>query len=183
MDTSDTDAASRRDSEQSTIDQINAVMLAARAIVAITAQSVADLDDQVTLAQLRVLVMIASRGPQNLAAIAAGLRVHPSNATRVCDRLVVAGLLHRRDDPDDRRNLILRLTPEGRTLVDTMNQNRRAAIEGVLSRMPPSHRRGLAPKLRAFAEAAGELPDTGAWALGWTTEQPVQTAGTGGSAT
>ena len=180
MDTSDNGAVSRGDSEQSTADQVDAVMLAARAIVAITAKSVADLDDQVTLAQLRALVMIASRGPQNLGAIAAGLGVHPSNATRVCERLVVAGLLHRSDDPGDRRNLVLRLTADGQTLVDTMNENRRAAIEQILSDMPPAHRRGLTMKLRAFAEAAGELPDTGAWALGWTTEQPVQATGTSG---
>lgn len=177
MDISDNGIVDRRDGDQFTADQVDAVMLASRAIVAITAKSVADLDDQVTLVQLRALVMIASRGPQNLGAMAAGLGVHPSNATRVCERLVVAGLLHRSDDPDDRRNLVLRLTSEGRTLVDTMNENRRAAIERILSEIPSTHRRGLSMKLRAFAEAAGELPDTGAWALGWTTERPVQTTG------
>jgi DNA-binding MarR family transcriptional regulator len=78
--------------------------------------------------------------------------------------------LDRGDDPSDRRNRLLELTRDGHALVDTMNQNRRAAIDRVLTRMPPSRRQGLAPKLRAFAEAAGELPDTGAWALGWTTE-------------
>jgi hypothetical protein len=50
-----------------------------------------------------------------------------------------------------------------------MNAGRRTAIADVLARMPASRRQGLAPRLRAFAEAAGELPDTDAWALGWTT--------------
>jgi DNA-binding MarR family transcriptional regulator len=159
-----------QDTERSFGAEIDAVMLAARAIVAMTAQSVAALNDQVTLPQLRVLVMIASRGPLNLAAIAGGLGVHHSNATRACDRLAAAGLLNRAEDPSDRRNLLLDLTDDGRALVAAMNENRRAAISRVLALMPPSRRRGLAPKLRAFAEAAGELPDTGAWALGWTTE-------------
>ncbi len=157
--------------------EIAAVMLASRAIVAVTAQSVAALDDQVTLPQLRVLVMIASRGPLNLAAVARGLDVHPSNATRVCDRLVTSGLLNRSDNPEDRRNLVLELTADGLLLVDSMNAHRRAAIDRILRRMPPSGRRGLAPKLRSFAEAAGELPDTGAWAMGWTTENPVRGPG------
>jgi DNA-binding MarR family transcriptional regulator len=157
-------------------EEIDSVMLAARAIIAITARSVAALDAQVTLPQLRVLVMVASRGPLNLGAVAAGLGVHSSNATRVCDRLATAGLLTRRDDPSDRRNLMLELTEQGRGVVDTMNANRRAAIEGVLSRMAPSRRQGLAPRMRAFAEAAGELPDTDAWALGWTTERPIRPA-------
>jgi hypothetical protein len=71
---------------------------------------------------------------------------------------------------------MLELTEQGRGVVDTMNANRRAAIEGVLSRMAPSRRQGLAPRMRAFAEAAGELPDTDAWALGWTTERPIRPA-------
>jgi DNA-binding MarR family transcriptional regulator len=155
-------------------EEIDSVMLAARAIIAITARSVAALDTQVTLPQLRVLVMVASRGPLNLGAVAAGLRVHQSNATRVCERLVGAGLLTRRDDPSDRRNLMLELTATGRGLVDAMNADRRAAIEAVLSGMTPTRRRGLASRMRAFAEAAGELPDTDAWALGWTTEVPIR---------
>lgn len=174
MDTSGMNATHRSGERGPSDDEIAAVMLAARAIVAITAQSVAALDDQVTLPQLRVLVMIASRGPLNLAAVAHGLNVHPSNATRVCDKLVTAGLLHRSDNPDDRRNLVLEFTPDGRGLVDAMNRSRRAAIEDVLTRMSLSSRSGLALKLRSFAEAAGELPDTGAWALGWTTENPLR---------
>ncbi|MBN9096634.1 MAG: MarR family transcriptional regulator [Pseudonocardia sp.] len=177
MDTSDMTDTRRPGGTEPSDDEIAAVMLAARAIVAITAQSVAALDDQVTLPQLRVLVMIASRGPLNLAAVAQGLDVHSSTATRVCDKLVHAGMLHRSDNPDDRRNLVLDLTADGRTLVDSMTRNRRAAIKDVLTRMPPSQRQGLPPKLRAFAEAAGELPDTGAWALGWTTENPVRDPG------
>src|SRR5690348_7735059 len=98
-------------------EDVRATMLAARALVAISAQSLAAVDDIVTAPQLRVLVMVASRGPLNLAAVARGLGVHPSNATRACDRLVSAGLLDRRDDPDDRRNLLLQLTEEGRRLV------------------------------------------------------------------
>lgn len=155
--------------ERSAVAEIEAVMLAARAIVAMTARSVAELDDRVTLPQLRVLVMVASRGPLNVAAVATGLGVHSSNATRICERLVLAGLLDRADDPSDRRNLVLELTGPGRTLVEAMNAGRRTAIADVLARMPASRRQGLAPRLRAFAEAAGELPDTDAWALGWTT--------------
>jgi DNA-binding MarR family transcriptional regulator len=172
MGAADPEPFARQDATRPCSDEVDAVMLAARAIIAITARSVAALEHQVTLPQLRVLVMVASRGPLNLGALATGLAVHQSNATRACDRLVSNGLLSRRDDPTDRRNLLLELTDQGRELVDAMNANRRAAIESVLSRMPADQRDGLAPKLRSFAEAAGELPDTAAWALGWTTEHP-----------
>jgi len=74
-------------------------MVAARVLVAVSAQSVARVEGQVTLPQLRVLVMIASRGTQNVTSVAQGLGVHASNATRTCDKLVEAVLIHRREDP------------------------------------------------------------------------------------
>lgn len=152
-----------------TRDDVEAVMVAARVLVAVSAQSVAAVDDVVTLPQLRVLVMVASRGPLNLGAVAAGLGVHPSNATRAVDRLVVAGLLDRRDDPADRRSLLLELTVEGRALVDRVMDARRAAIAGILERMPAVRRRTLVPVLHSFAAAGGELSDGAVWSLGWTT--------------
>ena len=50
---------------QAAADDVEATMLAARALVAISAHSVAAVDDVVSPPQLRVLVMIASRGPLN----------------------------------------------------------------------------------------------------------------------
>lgn len=149
-------------------DDVEAVMVATRVLVAVSAQSVAAVDDVVTLPQLRVLVMVASRGGLNLGAVAAGLGVHPSNATRAVERLVVAGLLDRRDDPTDRRHLVLDLSEDGRALVDRVMDERRAAIAAILERMPPSRRRALVPVLRSFAAAAGEVPDGAVWSLGWT---------------
>jgi DNA-binding MarR family transcriptional regulator len=130
---------------------------------------VAAVDDVVTLPQLRVLVMVSSRGLLNLGAVAAGLGVHPSNATRAVDRMVGAGLLSRSDDPTDRRNLVLELTPAGQALVDKVMNERRSAIAKILNRMPASRRRALVPVLRSFAIAAGEVPAEAAWSLGWTT--------------
>jgi DNA-binding MarR family transcriptional regulator len=148
---------------------VEAVMAAARVLVAVSAQSIAGVDDVVTLPQLRALVMIASRPAMNLGAVAQGLGVHPSNATRLVERLVVAGLLDRRDDPTDRRNLVLELTPEGHRLLEQVMEHRRVAITEILDRMPAGRRRALVPVMRAFAEAGGETPHDAVWSLGWTT--------------
>lgn len=156
-----------------TRDQVDAVMRTARVLVGLTARSFAAIEDRVTLPQLRIMVMIASRGPLNLGGIAAGLDVHPSNASRACDRLVAAGLLDRRDDPADRRNLLLQLTEAGSRLVDEVTAQRRRAIQDTLEKMPARQRRSLVTALGAFADAAGE-PANGAWSLGWTTESPVR---------
>ncbi len=151
-------------------DDVEAVMAAARVLVGVTAQSVAAVEDVVTLPQLRVLVVAASRSAPNLGAVAAGLGVHPSNATRAVDQLVTAGLLDRSDDPTDRRNLVLELTPKGRDLVQQVMDQRRDAIAVILERMPAGRRRSLVPVMRAFSEAAGETSEyDAAWSLGWTT--------------
>lgn len=151
---------------------VAAVMAAARVLVAVSAQSVAEVEDVVSLPQLRVLVVVASQGPLNLAAVARRLGVHSSNATRACDRLVAAGLLDRRDDPADRRNLQLDLTEEGHRLVERVMDHRRKAIMDALGRMSSVERLALAPVLRSFAAAAGEVDDEGMWLMGWTTARP-----------
>ncbi len=168
----------REDTDGPTPEQVDAVMLATRVLVAVSARSIAAIEDQVTLPQFRVLVMIASRGPLNLRSVAEGLGVHPSNTTRTCDRLVAAGLLTRHDDPADRRNLVLELTAAGQRLVDDVTRDRRDTIAAVLAGMQRSSRDMLAVALTAFAAAGNETdPDRGAWALGWTTEDPISEYG------
>lgn len=140
-------------------DHVDAVVRASRALVGIAAASMAGIDDVVTVPQFRVLVMIDTRGPMNLAAVAAELDVNPSNASRTCDRLIKAGLLDRRASEVDRRNIALTLTPAGRRLVDKVTRRRRAAIARVLRKMDAADRAALADALTAFGEAAGEPVD------------------------
>lgn len=148
-------------------DQVDAVLRASRALVGVAAASIAAVGDVVTVPQLRVLVMVHTRGPLNLAAVADGLEVNPSNASRTVDRLIKAGLLDRRDSPVDRRNVILTLTDAGRQLVGKVTRHRRVAIERVLRKMPAAQRDRLAEALDAFATAAGEPPDADVLTLIW----------------
>ncbi|WP_286403807.1 MarR family winged helix-turn-helix transcriptional regulator [Pseudarthrobacter defluvii] len=135
--------------------EVEAVMRAADTLLRVVARSVAEVEDVVNTPQLRVLVLIHTRGPQNLGGVAAELGVHASNATRICDRLVAAGLLERREDPADRRYVRLELTAKGHALVDSVLDHRRQAIGEVISRMPSGRRPALAAALEAFAAAAG----------------------------
>jgi DNA-binding MarR family transcriptional regulator len=102
-----------------------------------------------------VLVLIALHGPQNPGAVATELGVHPSNATRICDRLVSAGLVVRREDPVDRRYVALSLTPAGASLVNTVLEHRRSAVAAVMARMPEQLRGAAALGMAAFAAADG----------------------------
>jgi DNA-binding MarR family transcriptional regulator len=145
--------------EAPSAEQIDAVLRASRALVGIAAASMAGIDDVVTVPQLRVLVMLHTQGPLNLAAVAAGLDVNPSNASRTCDRLIKAGLLDRRGSDVDRRHIALTLTTAGRRLVGKVIRHRRTAIQRVLAKMSARERDALVAALGAFSGAAGEPTD------------------------
>ena len=51
-------------------------------------------------------------------ALARSLMLSPAGMTNRVDRLVARGLVDRRADPDDRRSLLVALTPAGREVVD-----------------------------------------------------------------
>ena len=129
-------------------------MDASRVLAAVIAQSIASADPSLTLPQMRVLTIVSRQGPLNLNAVAQSLGVHPSNATRTCNRLVEAGLLDRRDNPEDRRNVVLTLTPEGHALWEGVMNHRRRSIEEVVRRLTADEREQLAAGLTAFARVA-----------------------------
>ena len=124
--------------------QADAVMRAARVLIGVVAKSLVELEDQVSLPQWRVLVLLATKGRLNLGQVAGALGVHPSNATRTVDRLVVAGFIKRADDPQDRRYLVLDLTKQGHDIVEQVMGHRRASIVAVMENMTSARRRALA---------------------------------------
>ena len=142
-----------------------AVLAASRALVAVAAKSLAQVEQLVTAMQWRVLVVVSRQGHLALHELASALGVHPSTGTRLCDQLVAKGLLSRHDHPADRRYLILKLTDSGMRLVKQVNDDRQRDIEAILERLPPAARRRLVKALEEFAEAAGELAADPLWDL------------------
>lgn len=145
---------------------VDAVLGASRALVGVAARSLATVAEDVTLAQYRVLVELASRGPQRVADLAMALTVDRSTATRMCDRLVRKRLVTRRRSTDDRRVVRISLTAAGAALVTEVSHRRRAEIKRIVRRMPASHRQLVVEALQAFSRAAGEVPEQD-WSLGW----------------
>lgn len=145
----------------------DAVLLASRVLVAVAARSLADVSDDVTLPQYRALVVLASRGPQPLGALAEQLDVTPSTATRLCDRLVRKGLVDRRPSETSRREVEVSVTDAGRDIVDSVTRRRRREIGRILEAVPADRQMQLVEALHDFASAAGEVPEQ-AWSLGWS---------------
>jgi DNA-binding MarR family transcriptional regulator len=145
---------------------VDAVLSASRVLVAVAARSLSDIAEEVTLTQYRTLVVLASRGPQNLAGLAESVGVTPATATRMCDRLVKKKLIARQPEKEDRRQVRLVLTKNGLELVAAVTDRRRREIGAIVNTIAPVEQTVLVQALSRFAAAAGEVPEQD-WSTGW----------------
>lgn len=134
----------------------DSLLVASRLLLAISARSIAQVDETITFPQFRTLVILFNEGPINLATLAQLLGVQPSTTGRMVDRLVSAGLIDRRPHPRSRRELVAELTAHGEGVVREVMAQRRAEIAEIAARMPARERRGLVRALDAFTAAGGE---------------------------
>ncbi|MEW1955495.1 MarR family transcriptional regulator [Terrabacter sp. NPDC080008] len=74
----------------------------------------------VTFARYEVLMLLwfSKRGSLPMKVIGSRLQVHPTSVTNAVDRLEDAGLVTRSTHPDDRRAMLVALTPTGRELAE-----------------------------------------------------------------
>lgn len=148
-------------------EDVQAFLLASRALVAIAARSVDDAQSDLTLPQYRALVVLGTRGVLNVTVLADEVGVHQTTASRLVARLVHLGLVERHTNEHNRREVQLDLTAAGRALLDRVLSRREADIAAILGRMRPSDRMVAVDALLAFAAAAGEPPET-CWSWGIT---------------
>lgn len=143
---------------------VEAFLTASRALVGVSARSLADADD-VTLPQFRALVVLADGDGVTVSQLAERLDIHPSSATRLCDRLVRKELVRRALRDDDRREIEIALDAKGRRLVDQVMARRRRELAAIAGQMSAGDLRNAITGLTAFAAAAGETPE--ASRFGW----------------
>jgi DNA-binding MarR family transcriptional regulator len=104
--------------------------------------------------QLSALLVLERREGINLRALAGRLRMILSSASRLCDRLVAAGLVERVPGRVDRREIALYLTPSARQLLTDLRATRQELLSAVLERMSPAGRAALIRGLLEFAAVA-----------------------------
>src|SRR5271157_425718 len=87
------------------------------------------------IGQLKSLFYISNRGSTTTSKLATALKVTPTNVTGIIDRLLEKNLITRTGDPDDRRVLLLRTTPQGDELVAELRQKRRERMTELFNRL------------------------------------------------
>ena len=135
-----------------------ATLTASRALLGVVARSVAPALDQVSLPQLRVLVLLASHGTTRSGTLAELVGVHASTFSRTTDRLAAGGWVRRVPNPQSRRETLVELTDTGRRLVASVVQRRRTELASILRKVPVEDRPAVRAAFEVFAAAAGEQP-------------------------
>ncbi len=75
-----------------------------------------------TYNQYKTLLTIAASGRCSLGDLGRELEVAMSSASQMVDRLVAQGLVERRQDADNRRQVVIRLTPRGEALIGELRR-------------------------------------------------------------
>jgi DNA-binding MarR family transcriptional regulator len=112
------------------------------------------IDSGLTLAQLKSLFLITKKGSTNFKKLAEALGVTPASVTRIVDRLVEQGLVSRREDPKDRRMMVLRPTDKGQTIITNLRESGINRMTRILMLLSLEELDALSQGLSAFIRAA-----------------------------
>ena len=115
------------------------------------------LTTDLTMPQLKVMVILWREGPARMSELASGLAVTLATATGVVDRLVEKGFVFREGLPGDRRVVICRLSQEGEDFMKAMWLSGRVQIARILEVMTPEQLKIVAQGTEVFIEAAKRL--------------------------
>jgi DNA-binding MarR family transcriptional regulator len=91
----------------------------------------------ITPSMLAALSSAERQGPLTMRELCAAEQVQPPSMTRIVAALAEAGLVAREADADDRRVVWVRVTPEGRRLLDRSRRRKEAYLARALRTLDP----------------------------------------------
>ena len=111
-------------------------------------------DEELSDGQYAVLAYLDRTGPATPRSLAEYERVQPPSMTRILAGLTEAGLVVREGHPADGRQVLVRLTPEGRATVRETRRRRDAWLARRLADLEPAERQVLSDAARILRRIA-----------------------------
>ncbi|MET9344182.1 MULTISPECIES: MarR family winged helix-turn-helix transcriptional regulator [unclassified Nonomuraea] len=111
-----------------------------------------------TMSQLKVIILLAYTGSASGQELATNLGVGLATVTGIVDRLIGHGLVTRHEDPHDRRVRRVELTDAGRTLIEQLNDAGLRHYRRIMQRLDLDTLRTLADITAKIADIARDLP-------------------------
>jgi DNA-binding MarR family transcriptional regulator len=142
--------------EPDAAEQVEALQAVTRVLTGVAMRSLDVLDGAVSLAQFRMLAVLADLGRTRSARVARTLGLDASTVTRLADRLVSAGHVVRGGDSRHRSVVTLELTPSGQQLVSKVAARRHRELSRIVDMLPPASRPLVTSALRQLVDAAGD---------------------------
>ena len=106
-----------------------------------------------TMPQLKVVLLLYLNGPMRMSDIASSLDVSLATATGVVDRLVERETVLRESDPNDRRVVLCRLSEKGEDLTGVLWRSARERAKQLLMAMTTARLEMLNEALEALLKA------------------------------
>ena len=110
-----------------------------------------------TLRQLKVLMLLSINGSASGQDLAHDLGVGLGTVTGIVDRLVAHGLVSRHEDPHDRRVRRVELTPAGTHLIEEINSAGVEEFRRILDHLDTDTLRTLDQVIRTIRQVADDL--------------------------
>jgi MarR family transcriptional regulator, organic hydroperoxide resistance regulator len=134
---------------------IEAIVAGQRALIrALHAASPSWLELNVTMAQLKTLIVLYDEGPIPVGQVGCRMGVTLPTASYQVERLVRAGLVERVEDTRDRRRTLVHLTPKAEELVRSLRQGRAGQLRAWLCEMSSEDLHALDRGLSALTAIA-----------------------------
>jgi MarR family transcriptional regulator, 2-MHQ and catechol-resistance regulon repressor len=106
--------------------------------------------------EFAILEALYHKGPLLLGEVQRKILVSSGGVTYLVDRLEAAGLVERRDSPDDRRARFAALTAEGQELMEGIFPDHAAAVERAVAGLTAAEQRTAIELLRKLGHSAAE---------------------------
>jgi DNA-binding MarR family transcriptional regulator len=114
-------------------------------------------EGRIPIAQLAVLGRLDRGGPATVSALASAERVRPQSMSQTVSELETDGLLTRRPDPTDRRQLLVELTDAGHaTLADERRHREGWLARAIEEDLSATERRALERALEPLRRLADD---------------------------
>ncbi|MCP4154672.1 MAG: MarR family transcriptional regulator [bacterium] len=107
----------------------------------------------VSLVQCHTILELGKQEQINLTALSTSLQLDKSTVSRGIDTLMKQELVSRETDPNNRRSVLLSLTPKGKKTCDSINQFCDNYYKNVFRHIPGEKQEQVMESLALFAEA------------------------------
>ncbi|MGI5291028.1 MarR family winged helix-turn-helix transcriptional regulator [Nonomuraea polychroma] len=110
-----------------------------------------------TMRQLKVIMLLSAQGSASGQELAAGLGVGLGTVTGIVDRLIAQGFVSRHEDPHDRRVRRVELTPAGTAVIADISNAGADQWRRIMEHLDTETLRNLDQVTRAIRDVADKL--------------------------